>query len=90
MNKPITKYRIDEYLFSLNVRQYRKAMLLLPNLLGISLNTFHNYRKILLGESKDIPYEKVVLMEHLFEFEQGTLANQNPTSESLKALHLDQ
>lgn len=46
MNKPITKYRIDEYLFSLNVRQYSKAMLLLPDLLGISLNTFHNYRKI--------------------------------------------
>lgn len=90
MNKPITKYRINEYLHALNILQYRKAMLLLPELLGISLNTFHNYRNILTEESKDIPYEKVVLMEQLFEFEQGTLAYQNPTSGSLKAMHLDQ
>lgn len=90
MNKPITKYRINEYLHALNILQYRKAMILLPELLGISLNTFHNYRNILTEESKDIPYEKVVLMEQLFEFEQGTLAYQNPTSGSLKAMHLDQ
>jgi hypothetical protein len=90
MNKPINKYRINEYLHALNIIQYRKAMHLLPELLGISMNTFQNYRKILLEESKDIPYEKVVLMDQLCEFEQGTLAYQNPISESLKALHLGQ
>ncbi|WGQ11376.1 hypothetical protein QG516_06885 [Pedobacter gandavensis] len=90
MNEPINKYRINEYLYKLNVRQYRKAMVLLPELLGISLNTFHNYRNILTEESKDIPYEKVILMEQLFEFELGTLAYQNPTSESLKALYIGQ
>lgn len=86
MNEQISKYRINEYLYNLNVWQYRKAIQLLPNLLGIPLNTFHNYRKILVDDVQDIPYEKVVLMEQLFDFEPGTLARQNPEARNLKEL----
>lgn len=86
MNEQISKYRINEYLYNLNVWQYRKAIQLLPKLLGVSLNTFHNYRRILVDDVQDIPYEKVVIMEQLFDFEPGTLANQNPEARSLKEL----
>lgn len=86
MKEQISKYRINEYLYNLNVWQYRKAIQLLPNLLGVSLNTFHNYRKILVDDVQDIPYEKVVLMEQLFDFEPGTLATQNLEARSLKEL----
>ncbi|MBG6233775.1 hypothetical protein IWX76_000330 [Pedobacter sp. CAN_A7] len=53
------------------------------------LNTFHNYRRIPLESSRDIPYEKVILMEKLFDFQQGTLANQHPEIESLKSILID-
>ncbi|NQX43245.1 hypothetical protein SAMN05421820_1164 [Pedobacter steynii] len=86
MNEQISKYRINEYLYNLDVWQYRKAIQLLPKILGVSLNTFHNYRKILINDVQDIPYEKVVLMEQLFDFEPGTLATQNPGARSLKEL----
>ena len=86
MKKQTRKYKIDEYLFNLNVWQYRKAMQILPDLLSISLNTFHNYRRILPESTQDIPYEKVILMEKLFDFPHGTLAYQNPEIESLKSM----
>ncbi|ALL06495.1 hypothetical protein AQ505_13910 [Pedobacter sp. PACM 27299] len=86
MEKQIRKYKIDEYLFNLNVWQYRKAMQILPDLLSISLNTFHNYRRIPMESSQDIPYEKVILMEKLFELQMGTLAYQYPEIESLKSM----
>ncbi|WP_222539345.1 hypothetical protein [Pedobacter polysacchareus] len=89
MEKQIRKYKIDEYLFNLNVWQYRKAMQILPDLLSISLNTFHNYRRIPIESSQDIPYEKVILMEKLFDFQQGTLANEHPEMESLKSMLID-
>lgn len=90
MKKQTRKYKIDEYLFNLNVWQYRKAMQILPNLLSISLNTFHNYRRILPESTQDIPYEKVILMEKLFDFPHGTLAYQHPEIESLKSILVDE
>ncbi|WP_316752937.1 hypothetical protein [Pedobacter gandavensis] len=89
MKKQTRKYKIDEYLFNLNVWQYRKAMQILPDLLNISLNTFHNYRRILPESTQDIPYEKVILMEKLFDFQHGTLAYQHPEIESLKSMLID-
>lgn len=89
MKKQTRKYKIDEYLFNLNVWQYRKAMQILPDLLSISLNTFHNYRRILPESTQDIPYEKVILMEKLFDFPHGTLAYQHPEIESLKSILID-
>ena len=64
-------------------------MQILPDLLSISLNTFHNYRRILPESTQDIPYEKVILMEKLFDFQQGTLAYQHPEIESLKSMLID-
>ncbi len=52
----------------------------IPKILDISVNTFHNYRQIKAGDTQDIPYEKVVLLEHLFGLNHGELAagNQPP------------
>ncbi|MCX2454303.1 hypothetical protein OQX61_23735 [Pedobacter sp. PLR] len=86
MKKQIYKYKINEYLFNLNVWQYCKSMQILPDLLSISLNTFHNYRRIPQESSQDIPYEKVILMEKLFKFQQSTLANHHREIESLKSM----
>ena len=86
MKEETKKYKIDAYLFSLTVKEYRSAMHILPKILDISLNTFHNYRKINIDEEKDIPYEKVVLMEHLFALKTGELTNRNLHSETLKEL----
>ncbi|NQX38229.1 hypothetical protein HQN84_05190 [Pedobacter steynii] len=86
MNEQISKYRINEYLYNLNAWQYRKIVQLLPKLLGVSLNTFHNYRRILVDDVQDVPYEKVVIIEQLFDFAPGTLASRNPEARSLKEL----
>lgn len=73
MKEALKKYKINDYLYQLNVKDYRKAIQTLPRILGISLNTFHNYRNILRNGIQDIPYEKVVMMEQLFGMEAGSL-----------------
>lgn len=73
MMEATRKYKINDYLYQLNVKDYRRAIHNLPRILGISLNTFHNYRNILGNESQDIPYEKVVMMEQLFGMAPGSL-----------------
>ncbi|WP_316840039.1 hypothetical protein [Pedobacter gandavensis] len=83
------KYKIDQYLYSLNVTDYKKASKLIPEILGIAYNTFHNYRRIEVGESKDIPYEKVIRLEKLFGFELGELTNQDVEGKTLKELFND-
>lgn len=69
------KYKIDEYLLTLNIKEYKEAMHKLPELLGVCVNTFNNYRKIELGDMQDIPYMKVVMLEKLFDLEPGSLMN---------------
>jgi hypothetical protein len=86
MNKKMYKYGIEDYLYSLNVMEYRKAVKLIPEILGIALNTFQNYRKILIDDSQDIPYEKVVMMEKLFDLNPGTLTKNKFEVKSLKEL----
>lgn len=83
------KYKIDQYLYSLNVSDYKKASKLIPEILGIAYNTFHNYRRIGVGEPKDIPYEKVITLEKLFGFEPGELTNQDVEVKPLKELFKD-
>ncbi len=75
MNEPVFKYRIDELLNKLTVKDYRKAILIVPQLLSISPKTFNNYRKIKLEDKQDIPHEKVVILEKLFAIESGELQN---------------
>ncbi|MCX2452971.1 hypothetical protein OQX61_16965 [Pedobacter sp. PLR] len=78
------KYKINDYLYQLAVKDYRKAIQTLPKILDISLNTFHNYRNILGNETQDIPYEKVVMMEQLFGMEPGSLRTQPIEVSNLK------
>ncbi|WCT14737.1 hypothetical protein [Mucilaginibacter jinjuensis] len=75
MNEPVFKYRIDELLNKLTVKDYRKALLIVPQLLNISQKTFNNYRKIKLEDKQDIPHEKVVILEKLFAINTGELQN---------------
>lgn len=71
----VRKYKINECLLKLPMADYRSAIRFLPKYLGISLNTFHNYRNIRLNDSQDIPHEKVVILERLFELRPGELYN---------------
>jgi len=67
------KYRINELLTSLPVKDYRKALKIIPKVLGVSLNTFTNYRNIKLHEDRDIPHQKVALLESIFGIKPGEL-----------------
>jgi hypothetical protein len=82
------KYKINDFLLRLPVPQYREAIKILPRVLGISLNTFHNYRNILSNDRQDIPYEKVVMIEKLFEMRMGELINKETRCKPLKELML--
>jgi len=75
MKEAPKKYRINTYLDTLTIKEHKEAMKLIPELLQISINTFHNYRRIKINDVQDIPYEKVRMMEILFEMEEGTLIN---------------
>lgn len=85
MNKN-SKYKINMYLLSLPISDYRRAVRIIPQVLGISLNTFHNYRNIGLHAKQDIPYCIVVQFELLFEMEPGSLFNGEIKQLPLKSL----
>lgn len=86
MTKDIEKYRINELLDKLTVKEYKYALKKIPVILDVSMNTFHNYRRIRLGEVQDIPYEKVRILEILFNVNPGDLENQKMTGKSLVEL----
>jgi len=75
MNEIKFKYKIDELLKKFSITQYRLAMRLIPEQLNISAKTFANYRNIKLNDSQDIPHEKVVMLENLFDLAPGKLQN---------------
>lgn len=81
----VYKYKINAYLDSLSHKQYKPAIKEIPRFLGISVNTFHNYRKILINDPQDIPYRVVKQLELLFEMQPGGLKNYE-----LKVLTLDE
>ena len=74
-NCSMYKYKINELLNNLPMKDYKKAIKLIPNILGVSVNTFFNYRSIRIEEDKDIPYQKVVVLEKIFDLEPGSLIN---------------
>lgn len=86
MSNKSRKYKINDFLLRLPVSQYHVAIKVLPKVLGVSLNTFHNYRNILLGDRQDIPHEKVILIEKLFEMKAGELINKSPRCKPLREL----
>ena len=80
------KYKINEYLYQLNVVEYSAARKIIPKELDISLNTFHNYRNIKSDALADIPYHLVRKMEILFNMKRGGLENIAIKGTDLKTL----
>lgn len=80
------KYKIDEEMNKLNLPQYKAALKIIPEELGISFNTFHNYRKINIGDKTDIPYESVRKLEKYFKLKEGQLINISVEGKSLEIL----
>lgn len=69
------KYRINEVLANMPMKDYRKTLKVLPEAIGVSANTFSNYRNIKCNEDKDIPHQKVLLLEKIFGLSSGELDN---------------
>lgn len=69
------KYKIEEFLENLPVKQNRVIVNQIPEILGISYNTFRNYCRIPFKSKKDMPYESVRKLEILFGMKQGELIN---------------
>lgn len=67
------KYRINELLADLPMKDYRRAIKIIPGVLGVSPNTFANYRSIKAEEERDIPHQKVALLEKIFDIPPGGL-----------------
>ncbi len=86
MEVTIKKYRINEHLDKLTMKEHRIIMKIIPHILEISGNTFQNYRNIELGSKQDIPYEKVRMLEILFDIGAGELQNFEITGLSFKTI----
>jgi hypothetical protein len=69
------KYRINEMLDKLPGPEYRLAIKILPDELGVSIATFGNYRAIKLGEKQDVPHEVIAKLEQFFGVGPGELRN---------------
>ncbi|MET3115698.1 hypothetical protein AAKU52_003455 [Pedobacter sp. CG_S7] len=69
------KYKIEEFLENLPVKQNKILVIQIPEILGVSYNTFRNYCKIPLNSKKDMPYECVRKLEILFGMQHGELTN---------------
>lgn len=82
----LRKYKIEEEMNKLNLRNYKAASKLIPKYLNIAFNTFHNYRKLPLNGKADIPYGTVRLLEGLFSMKSGDLANYPIQPKSLEML----
>ena len=67
------KYSINEMLSNLPMKDYKRALKIIPKVLNISPNTFFNYRNIKLEEDRDIPYQKMVKLELMFGLRPGGL-----------------
>lgn len=73
-SKPTTgikKYRIEELLEYLTLKEHKFVMKILPDAIGISKNTLTNYIRIEESSKKDIPYQKVVALERFFGIKEG-------------------
>ncbi|ADY51470.1 hypothetical protein Pedsa_0898 [Pseudopedobacter saltans DSM 12145] len=80
------KYRINELLEGLPVRDHGKALKCIPKELNVSSATFNNYRNILIDEPRDIPHEKVMILECIFSVNRGELENFKIQMPDLKTL----
>jgi hypothetical protein len=78
------KYKINEYLESLTVKEYKVGIKLIPKLLNVSANTIYNWRDIRLSDREDIPAQKANMLEQLFGMQRGELANYQVEMKNLK------
>jgi hypothetical protein len=78
------KYKINEYLESLTVKEYKVGIKLIPKLLNVSANTIYNWRDIRLSDREDIPAQKANMLEQLFGMQRGELANYRVDMKNLK------
>ncbi|MGZ3983415.1 MAG: hypothetical protein ACXVJE_19460 [Mucilaginibacter sp.] len=84
MEKPIFKYRINELLDALPLKQHRIAMQIIPVELGKHKNSFNSYRNILIDDKQDIPHDIVDKLEKIFALKPGEL--QNFSNDHIKAI----
>ena len=87
MKRNKEKYRINALLEGLTVREYKFAMRVIPEVLNVSVNTFHNYRRIQVGSRQDIPYEKMKQLEILFGIQSGALETTKIKGKSLVEMY---
>jgi len=80
------KYRINYFLAALPMKDYRKALKIIPKAINVSINTFSNYRNIKLTDEQDIPHQKVQMLEKIFNLRSGELENYDVEYKSLKQL----
>ena len=80
------KYKIEEEMNKLNLKNYKAASRVIPKHLKIAFNTFHNYRKLPVNGKADIPYATVRLLEGIFGMKAGELANYPIELKSLDTL----
>ncbi|MCX2453141.1 hypothetical protein OQX61_17830 [Pedobacter sp. PLR] len=71
----IYKYKIKHFLQNLTHEEYRIMWVVLPEILDVSRNTLVNYQNIKQEDHKDIPYQIVRKLEHIFGCAQGELLN---------------
>ncbi|TDQ11330.1 hypothetical protein [Pedobacter metabolipauper] len=69
------KYKIEECLNRMNIREYKEARRILPGLIGKCINTLNNYRDILEDGNEEIPYGIGITLERFFGLETGKLSN---------------
>jgi hypothetical protein len=84
MPQDLRKYKINEYLESLTVKEYKVGIKLIPKLLNVSANTIYNWRDIRLSDREDIPAQKANMLEQLFGMQRGELANYQVEMKNLK------
>ncbi|TZF83039.1 hypothetical protein FW774_12095 [Pedobacter sp. BS3] len=82
----MNKYRINALLSNLPMKDYHKALKIIPKVIGVSANTFANYRNIRITESRDIPHQKVVQLERIFGLAPGGLDNFDTSNKTLRQL----
>ena len=82
----MNKYRINDLLSDLPMKDYHKALKIIPKAIGVSANTFANYRNIRVTEARDIPHQKIVLLERIFGLAPGGLDNFDTNNKTLDQL----
>jgi hypothetical protein len=90
MPHDLRKYKINEYLESLTVKEYKVGIKLIPKLLNVSANTIYNWRDIRMDDREDIPAQKANMLEQLFGMQKGELANYQVEMKNLKEYIIDE